>query len=95
MWLQVKQSLVHFDSFLLSEMNEENNEVLKYLGEDIALKALFNEFHVLGILFSVMSVGKKDSGKLFWSYLILTNSFKNKFMSGIGAYIGILLNASS
>ena len=54
-----------FDSFLSSEMNEENNDVLKYLEEDIALYAEFNEFHALGILFSVMSVGKKDSGRLF------------------------------
>ena len=39
---------------------EENNEVLKYLWEDIALYyAVLNEFHVLGILFSVMSVEKK------------------------------------
>jgi len=28
-------------------MNEENNEVLKYFGKDIALLAVFNEFHVL------------------------------------------------
>ena len=42
----------------------------KYLWEDIALYALFNEFRVLGILFSGMTVGKKDLGKLFWSYII-------------------------
>ena len=39
--------------------NEVKNEVLKYLGGEIALLAEFNEFHALDILFSVMSVGKK------------------------------------
>ena len=40
-------------------MKDENSEVLKYLGDDIALKVDFSELHTLGILFSVMSVGKK------------------------------------
>ena len=39
-------------------MNDENNEVLKYWGEDIGLLVDFNEFHALGILLSVMSVGR-------------------------------------
>ena len=38
------------------------------------------------ILFSGMSVGKIDSGSLFWSFLLITYSLENKFMSGIGAY---------
>ena len=46
-------------------MKDENSEVLKYLGEDIALYVVFSEFHTLVILFSVMSGGKKDSGRLF------------------------------
>ena len=40
-------------------MKEENNEVLKYLWSDIALYEVFTEFHVFGILLSVMSVEKK------------------------------------
>ena len=42
----------------------------KYLWFDIALYAVFTEFNVLGILFRVMSVGKKDSGILFWYCLL-------------------------
>ena len=40
-------------------MNEENKEAFKNLGGEIALKAALNEFYTLGIIFSVMSVGKK------------------------------------
>ena len=58
----------------------------KYLWFDIALYAVFTEFHVLGILFRVMSVGKKDSGILFWSCLLFTNSLENKLLSAMGAY---------
>ena len=47
-----------------------------------------NEFNVLGILFSVMSVWKKGLGKLFWLCLLFTNSLENKFNE-----IGNLMNA--
>ena len=36
-------------------MKEENNEVLKYLWSDIALYAVFTEFHVFGSLLRLMS----------------------------------------
>ena len=40
-------------------MNEEEKEVLKNLGGEIALFAEFNEFHIFGLLLSVISVEKK------------------------------------
>ena len=58
-------------------MREENNEVLKYLCFDIALYAVFTEFHVFGILLSVMSVGKKGSGKLLY-FEFYYNSTQNR-----------------
>ena len=58
---------MQFDSTVCSKMNEENKKVLKYLGGEIAFYAEFIEFHTLGILLSVISFGKKDSGRLFWS----------------------------
>ena len=47
---------MQFDS---SKMNEEEKEVLKNLGGEIALFAEFNEFHIFGLLLSVISVEKK------------------------------------
>ena len=58
---------------------------MKYSGGEIALYAELIEFHTFGILLSVTLFGKKDSGRLFWSYLLFTGSFENKFMSGRGA----------
>ena len=76
---------MQFDSTVYSEINDENKEILKYFGGEIALYAELIEFHTFGILLSVISCGKKDSGRLFWSYLLFTGSFENKFMSARGA----------
>ena len=61
---------MQFDSTVYSEINDENKEILKYFGGEIALYAELIEFHTFGILLSVILFGKKDSGRLFWSYLL-------------------------
>ena len=76
---------MQFDSTVYSEINDENKEILKYLGGEIALYTESIEFHTFGILLSVISFGKKDSGRLFWSYLLFTGYFESKFMSARGA----------
>ena len=52
-------------STVYSEMNYEDKEILKYFGGEIALYAELIEFHTFGILLSVISFGKKDSGRLW------------------------------
>ena len=46
---------MQFDSTVYSEINDENKEILKYFGGEIALYAELIEFHTFGILLSVTS----------------------------------------
>ena len=70
---------------MYSEINDENKEILNYFGGEIALYIELIEFYTFSILVRVISFGKKDLGRLFWSYLLFTGSFENKFMSARGA----------
>ena len=62
------QSFVHLDSTVYSEINDDNKEILKYFGGEIALYAELIEFHTFGILLSViLSVWKKR----FWQIILV------------------------
>ena len=69
---------MQFDSTVYSEINDENKEILKYFGGDIALYAELIEFHTFGILLSVKSFGKKIQvdyfGHIFCLLVILKAS---------------------
>ena len=51
---------MQIDSTVYSEMNDENKEIVKYFGVEIALYAELIEFHTFGIFLSVILFEKKD-----------------------------------
>ena len=59
---------MQFDSTVYSEINDENKEILKYFGGEIALYAELIEFHTFGILLSVILSGWK---KRFWQIILV------------------------
>ena len=70
---------MQFDSTVYSEINDENKEILKYFGGEIALYAELIEIHTFGILLSVISFGKKRIlvdyfGHIFCLLVILKSS---------------------